>query len=80
MNQDQTKTLDKISAAGMLISIGIVFGDIGTSPLYTYNAILEKNTVDETLALGGVSAIFWTLIFQTTIKYIFITLRADNHG
>ena len=64
----------------MLISIGIVFGDIGTSPLYTYNAILEKNTVDETLALGGVSAIFWTVIFQTTIKYIFITLRADNHG
>jgi KUP system potassium uptake protein len=80
MNQEQTKTIDKISAAGLLISIGIVFGDIGTSPLYTYNAILGKKAVDETLALGGVSAIFWTLIFQTTIKYIFITLRADNHG
>jgi len=76
----QENAIDKISAAGLLISIGIVFGDIGTSPLYTYNAILEKYTVNETLALGGVSAIFWTLIFQTTIKYIFITLRADNHG
>lgn len=71
---------NKLTAAGLLISIGIVFGDIGTSPLYTYNAILDKSTVDETLALGGVSAIFWTLIFQTTIKYIIITLRADNNG
>lgn len=75
-----TKALDKISAAGLLISIGIVFGDIGTSPLYTYNAILEKYPVDKTLAFGAVSAIFWTLIFQTTIKYIIITLRADNDG
>jgi KUP system potassium uptake protein len=80
MNQRLTKRIDRISAAGLLISIGIVFGDIGTSPLYTYNAILGKKAIDETLALGGVSAIFWTLIFQTTIKYIFITLRADNHG
>jgi KUP system potassium uptake protein len=77
---DSAKSLDRLTAAGLLISIGIVFGDIGTSPLYTYNAILEKSRVDETLALGGVSAIFWTLIFQTTIKYVFITLRADNHG
>jgi len=80
MSTEKNQGIDKISAAGLLISIGIVFGDIGTSPLYTYNAILEKSPVDETLALGGVSAIFWTLIFQTTIKYIFITLRADNHG
>jgi KUP system potassium uptake protein len=77
---DSAKNLDQLTAAGLLISIGIVFGDIGTSPLYTYNAILEKSPVDETLALGGVSGIFWTLIFQTTIKYVFITLRADNHG
>jgi len=77
---DSANKLDRLTAAGLLISIGIVFGDIGTSPLYTYNAILEKSPVDETLALGGVSAIFWTLIFQTTIKYVFITLRADNHG
>ena len=72
--------LKKLSYAGFLVSIGIVFGDIGTSPLYTYKAIIEYRTVTELLALGGVSCIFWTLVFQTTIKYVFITLRADNHG
>ncbi len=72
--------LKKLSYAGFLVSIGIVFGDIGTSPLYTYKAIIEDRTVTELLALGGVSCIFWTLVFQTTIKYVFITLRADNHG
>ena len=72
--------LKKLSYAGFLVSIGIVFGDIGTSPLYTYKAIIEERTVTELLALGGVSCIFWTLLFQTTIKYVFITLRADNNG
>lgn len=69
-----------MSAAGLLVAIGIVFGDIGTSPLYTYRAIIEDRTVTETLALGGASAIFWTLTFQTTLKYVLITLRADNNG
>lgn len=69
-----------MSAAGLLVAIGIVFGDIGTSPLYTYRAIIEDRTVSETLALGGASAIFWTLTFQTTLKYVLITLRADNNG
>ncbi len=72
--------LEKLTFAGFLVSIGIVFGDIGTSPLYTYKAILEDRAVTELLALGGVSCIFWTLFFQTTIKYVFITLRADNNG
>ncbi len=72
--------LDKLSAAGLLVAVGIVFGDIGTSPLYTYRAIIEDRTVTETLALGGVSAIFWTLTFQTTLKYVLITLQADNNG
>ena len=72
--------LKKLSYAGFLVSIGIVFGDIGTSPLYTYKAIIEDRRVTDLLALGGVSCIFWTLVFQTTIKYVFITLRADNHG
>ncbi len=72
--------LKKLSYAGFLISIGIVFGDIGTSPLYTYTAIIGTQTITESLALGGVSAIFWTLFFQTTVKYVFITLRADNKG
>src|ERR1017187_8546701 len=72
--------LKKLTFAGFLVSIGIVFGDIGTSPLYTYQAIIEDRTVTELLALGGVSCIFWTLFFLTTIKYVFITLRADNNG
>ncbi len=72
--------LQKLSFAGFLVSIGIVFGDIGTSPLYTYTAIIGNQPITELIALGGVSAIFWTLTFQTTIKYVFITLRADNKG
>lgn len=80
MNKHAHPSLDKLSAAGLLVAVGIVFGDIGTSPLYTYRAIIEDRTIDETLALGGVSAIFWTLTFQTTLKYVLITLRADNNG
>jgi len=72
--------LKKLSYAGFLVSIGIVFGDIGTSPLYTYTAIIGDQKITELIALGGVSAIFWTLFFQTTLKYVFITLRADNKG
>ncbi len=72
--------LKKLTFAGFLVSIGIVFGDIGTSPLYTYSAIIGNQTVTELLALGAVSAIFWTLFFQTTLKYVIITLRADNNG
>ncbi|GAB3929289.1 KUP/HAK/KT family potassium transporter [Larkinella terrae] len=72
--------LDKLTAAGLLVAVGIVFGDIGTSPLYTYRAIIEDRVITEDLALGGASAIFWTLTFQTTLKYVLITLRADNNG
>lgn len=72
--------LKKFSYAGFLISIGIVFGDIGTSPLYTYSAIIGEHKISEILTLGGASAIFWTLFFQTTLKYVIITLRADNNG
>lgn len=69
-----------LSVAGMLISIGIVFGDIGTSPLYAYSAILGSNIITRELALGAFSAVFWTLTLQTTLKYVLITLRADNKG
>lgn len=72
--------LKKLTFAGFLVSIGIVFGDIGTSPLYTYTAIIGEQKITELIALGGVSAIFWTLFFQTTVKYVFITLKADNKG
>ena len=72
--------IKKITFAGVLIAMGIVFGDLGTSPLYTYKAILNGRVITEGLILGSVSAIFWTLTFQTTIKYVFITMRADNNG
>lgn len=71
----------QIKPAGLLIAIGIVFGDIGTSPLYTLNALFhEGEIVSKTKALGILSCIIWTLTLQTTLKYILITLQADNHG
>ena len=72
--------IKKVTTAGILIALGIVFGDLGTSPLYTYKAIIGRNVITEELILGSVSAIFWTLTFQTTLKYVFITMRADNNG
>jgi KUP system potassium uptake protein len=82
MNKAQHKQFHtKISAAGLLIATGIVFGDIGTSPLYTYTAVFhEGEVINATKALGVLSAVFWTLLLLTTIKYIFIVLRADNNG
>ena len=64
----------------MLVAFGIVFGDIGTSPLYAYRAIIGERVVTEDLILGGISCVFWTLTFQTTLKYVIITLQADNKG
>lgn len=69
-----------VSFGGLLVAVGIVFGDIGTSPLYTYSAIIGQRVVDPVLVLGGLSAIFWTLTFQTTVKYVLIALSADNNG
>lgn len=71
---------DKLSLAGMLVTVGIVFGDIGTSPLYVFSAIMGNRKVEEILIIGGLSAVFWTLTLQTTLKYVIITLRADNNG
>ena len=71
----------RASVAGLLIALGIIYGDIGTSPLYTLQTILtEGGQVNEGLVYGSISCIFWTLTLQTTFKYIFITLQADNHG
>ncbi|MBC7867471.1 MAG: KUP/HAK/KT family potassium transporter [Gloeobacteraceae cyanobacterium ES-bin-316] len=70
----------QITLAGSLIAVGIVFGDIGTSPLYTLNAVFHDRVITEVAALGCLSLIFWTLCFQTTLKYIIITLQADNKG
>ncbi|MHB8260029.1 MAG: KUP/HAK/KT family potassium transporter [Bacteroidia bacterium] len=70
----------KVTAASILVALGIIYGDIGTSPLYVLKAIMGERQIDETLVFGGISLIFWTLIFQTTIKYVWLTLKADNHG
>lgn len=68
------------TAAGLLIALGIIYGDIGTSPLYTFQTILsEGGKIDEGLVFGAISCIFWTLTLQTTFKYVIITLQADNH-
>lgn len=69
-----------LSFAGVIITIGIIFGDIGTSPLYVLKSICGERTITEQLILGGLSCVFWTLTLQTTIKYVIITLRADNKG
>jgi len=71
----------KITTAGLLITLGIIFGDIGTSPLYTFQTILnEGGKVSSELVLGAISCVFWTLTLQTTFKYVLITLQADNRG
>jgi KUP system potassium uptake protein len=72
--------LKKASLAGIIIALGIVFGDIGTSPLYTMNAIVRDKTISDLLVIGAVSCVIWTLTLQTTIKYVILTLRADNNG
>jgi KUP system potassium uptake protein len=69
-----------LSLAGLLITVGIIYGDIGTSPLYVLKAIVGARAITEDLILGGLSCIFWTLTLQTTVKYVLITLRADNNG
>jgi KUP system potassium uptake protein len=66
--------------AGLLVTMGIIFGDIGTSPLYVFKAIVANKIITTDLILGGLSAVFWTITLQTTIKYVIIVLRADNNG
>ncbi len=73
--------INKLSLAGLLVTLGIVYGDIGTSPLYTVSAIINNaKTFNHLLVYGALSCVFWTLTLQTTVKYIIITLRADNKG
>ncbi|MES2762713.1 MAG: KUP/HAK/KT family potassium transporter [Bacteroidota bacterium] len=72
--------INKITAASLLVTLGIIYGDIGTSPLYVMSAICGKDPIDAGIVKGAVSAIFWTLTLQTTLKYVILTLRADNKG
>ncbi|MDB5247549.1 MAG: potassium transporter Kup [Segetibacter sp.] len=71
---------NKVSAAGLIIALGIIYGDIGTSPLYVLNAITNGKVISELLILGSLSCIIWTLTLQTTVKYVILTLKADNRG
>jgi KUP system potassium uptake protein len=75
-----SKQLNKVTAAGLLIALGIIYGDIGTSPLYVFSAIINGRVISDELILGGISCIIWTLTLQTTVKYVILTLRADNRG
>ncbi len=74
------KHVNKVSAAGLLIALGIIYGDIGTSPLYVFNAIISDRVVTDELIIGALSCIIWTITLQTTIKYVILVLRADNKG
>lgn len=78
---DKGDSLKKLSFLGVIVSLGIIYGDIGTSPLYVMEAVIRDTTaVDPFFVLGIVSCIIWTLTLQTTVKYVLITLRADNKG
>ncbi|HLF50847.1 KUP/HAK/KT family potassium transporter [Flavobacterium sp.] len=80
MNAQHNSLHNKLTFGGLLITLGIIYGDIGTSPLYVMKAIIGLHTIDADIVLGGVSCVFWTLTLQTTIKYVLITLSADNNG
>lgn len=81
LQSKSTQHINKISLAGLLVTVGIVFGDIGTSPLYVMKAIAGVNPVyTADYIIGAVSCIIWTLTLQTTLKYVFIALQADNKG
>ena len=74
------KQSNKATAAGLIIALGIIYGDIGTSPLYVLNEIIKGRVISEELIVGSLSCIIWTLTLQTTVKYVILTLRADNKG
>ena len=81
MSRVNKHQISGITTGGLLVTLGIIFGDIGTSPLYVMKAIAAGATsISSAFILGGLSCVFWTLTLQTTVKYVIITLRADNNG
>lgn len=82
--QSKKSSISKLTLGGILVTLGVVYGDIGTSPLYVMKSVLFGNggiqTVSEDFILGTLSLVFWTLTILTSIKYVFITLKADNNG
>ena len=80
MALETNKHAPPLSVGGLLISLGIIYGDIGTSPLYVLTAIVGNRVISRDLIFGGVSCVFWTLVIITTVKYIYLALNADNKG
>ncbi len=80
MASHHSSHINKVTFGSLLVTLGIIYGDIGTSPLYVMSEIIGKDPINSELVKGGLSAIFWTLTLQTTIKYVILTLRADNKG
>ncbi len=80
IEKELKKNINKASAAGLLVALGIIYGDIGTSPLYVLSSIIGNRVITPQLVYGGISCVFWTLTLQTTFKYILLTLQADNRG
>ena len=80
MSENHHGHLNKVTFGGLLVTLGIIFGDIGTSPLYVMSAINDGEKIDPAVVLGGMSLVFWTLTLQTTVKYVIFTLQADNKG
>lgn len=72
--------LNRVTTAGLIVALGIIYGDIGTSPLYVFNAIISNKEVTNELIIGSLSCIIWTITLQTTVKYVWLVLRADNRG
>lgn len=80
MGSHHSGHLNKITFGSLLVTLGIIYGDIGTSPLYVMSAVVGESTIDSAMIIGAMSLVIWTLTFQTTIKYVIFTLRADNKG
>jgi KUP system potassium uptake protein len=80
MAHSTEKYASPLSTAGVLISLGIIYGDIGTSPIYTFRFIVGQHEITEELIFGGLSCVFWTLTLITTVKYVYLALSADNKG
>src|SRR5689334_12477962 len=80
MATSNDKHVTPLSAAGVLISLGIIYGDIGTSPIYTLRFIVGNHPITEELIYGGLSCVLWTLTLITSVKYIYLALNADNKG
>src|SRR5690606_40503323 len=80
MADSSSKTHATLSAAGILIAYGIIYGDVGTSPIYPFRFIVGAHLITDDLILGGLSCVFWTLTLITSFKYVYQALSADNKG